>query len=147
MKKITICASVAFIDEMESRKKALEAMGHEVRIPDSKFSDGKGNPITIKQAYQERLKAKPEDSWVWDEKELAMINHFEKIAWADMILVLNYDKKGYPNYIGGNTLMEMGVALHLQKPIYLHNPIPEMHYSEEIRGMKPVIIYGDLNLI
>lgn len=32
------------------------------------------------------------------------------ICGSDAILVLNYDKKGIKNYIGGNTLMEMGFA-------------------------------------
>ena len=43
--------------------------------------------------------------------------------------------------------MEMGVAFYLHKKIFLLNPIPEISYREEILGMKPIIINGDLSLI
>ena len=36
---------------------------------------------------------------------------------ADAVLVLNYDKHGIPNYIGGNTLMEIGFAHVLNQKI------------------------------
>jgi len=59
--------------------------------------------------------------------------------------VLNYDKKGVKGYVGGNTLMEIGVAFFLSKPIYLLNDIPEdVSYAEEILGMMPIVINGDL---
>ena len=38
---------------------------------------------------------------------------------ADAVLVLNYDKKGIKNYIGGNTLMEIGFAHVLNQKIFL----------------------------
>jgi hypothetical protein len=63
-------------------------------------------------------------------------------------LILNYEKNGVANYIGGNTLMEMGLACWLNKPIYLMNPVPaDLSYSEEIRGMRPIVIDSDLSLL
>lgn len=85
--------------------------------------------------------------WIWDRKAEAIRNHFDKVVWSDAILVLNHSKKDISNYIGANTLLEMGLAFHYKKPIYLLNPIPEVSYKEEILGMKPVIINGDLKLI
>lgn len=76
-----------------------------------------------------------------------MRGHFDKVVWADVILVCNYDKSGIVAYIGPNTLLEMGLAFHLQKPIYLLNPIPEVSYKEEILGMQPTVIDGDLKKI
>ena len=76
-----------------------------------------------------------------------MKRHFEKVAWADAILVSNHDKNGVPGYIEANTLLEMGLAFHLGKPIYLLNGIPEMAYKEEILGMTPIVINGNLSLI
>lgn len=73
--------------------------------------------------------------------------YFEKVNWSDAILVLNYDKNNIIGYIGGNTLMEIGVAFFLKKKIYLLNLIPEISYKEEIIGMKPIIINGDLSII
>jgi hypothetical protein len=61
--------------------------------------------------------------------------------------VLNHEKNGIVGYIGGNTLIEMGVAFYLGKKIYLYDPIPEMSYTEEILGMKPTVIDGDLSRI
>jgi hypothetical protein len=60
------------------------------------------------------------------------------------VLVLNYEKKGVPGYIGGNTFLEMGFAYVLDKPIYLLHPIPQMGYTDEIEAMQPVVLDGDL---
>jgi hypothetical protein len=76
-----------------------------------------------------------------------MKNHFVKVEWSDVILVLNYDKNNIPNYIWPNTFLEMGLAFHLDKKIYLLNPIPELWYKEELIGMFPTIIDGDLSKI
>lgn len=67
---------------------------------------------------------------------------------GDAILVANFDKNGIKNYIGGNTLMEIGFAHVLNQKIFLLNPIPEIpFYKTEIEAMKPIIINGNLNLI
>jgi hypothetical protein len=62
--------------------------------------------------------------------------------------VLNYEKNGKRGYIGGAVLMEMGIALHLGKKVYILNPVDEsVSYKEKILGMLPVILNGDLSLI
>jgi len=67
---------------------------------------------------------------------------------ADAVLVLNYDKNGIPNYVGGNTLMEIGFAHVLNQKIFLLNSIPEMPYCKtEIKAVKPIIIDGDFSKI
>jgi hypothetical protein len=67
---------------------------------------------------------------------------------ADAVLVLNLDKNGVKNYIGGNTLMEIGFAHVLNQKIFMLNPIPEMPYCKtEIEAVKPIIIEGDLKKI
>lgn len=85
--------------------------------------------------------------WIWDRKEEAIRLHFEKIEWCDAILVLNYPKNGIENYIGANTLVEIGLAFHLRKKIFLLHPIPVMQYSEEIISMKPKVIEGNFSLM
>jgi hypothetical protein len=60
---------------------------------------------------------------------------------------LNYDKNNVKGYIGANTLLEMGLAFHLRKKIFLLNRIPEIGYKEEILGMGPFVIDGDLGKI
>ncbi|PIS07706.1 hypothetical protein COT78_01910 [Candidatus Berkelbacteria bacterium CG10_big_fil_rev_8_21_14_0_10_43_13] len=67
---------------------------------------------------------------------------------ADAVLVLNLDKNGVKNYVGGNTLMEIGFAHILNQKIFMLNPIPEMPYCKsEIEAVKPIIINGDLKKI
>ena len=52
---------------------------------------------------------------------------------------------GVPNYIGGNVLMEMGLAFHLGIPIVILNHVPEESpFKEEIYGMLPVELKGKL---
>ncbi|MFH0873949.1 MAG: hypothetical protein V1846_03915, partial [Candidatus Komeilibacteria bacterium] len=67
---------------------------------------------------------------------------------ADAVLVMNLDKRGIKNYIGGNTLMEIGFAHVLNQKIFLWNSIPKIeYYQSEIEAVKPVIINGDLSKI
>lgn len=71
----------------------------------------------------------------------------KKVAENDGILVLNFEKNGLANYIGGAVFMEMIKAFELNKKIFLYNPVPNNILKDEIEGMDPIIINGDLNLI
>ena len=93
-----------------------------------------------------------------EEKEKIKINHkqnhdairefWRMMQGADAVLVANFDKNGIKNYIGGNTLMEIGFAHVLDQRIYLLNPIPDIaYYKTEIEAVKPAIINGDLTKI
>jgi hypothetical protein len=145
--KITICGSIAFFQEMLETKRKLEELGHEVKMPPTEVPDENGQMISVTKFYELRKTITDDTSWIWERKEQAMRNHFAKEEWADVILVLNYDKKGIAGYVGANTFIEMGLAMYLKKPIYMLNPLPKMDYKEEILGMKPVVINGDLTLI
>ncbi len=144
--KICICGSIAFFDEMLDAKKKLEEMGHEVDLPPTEVLDGEGKLIAVSEYYRIR-KAGSKEQWVWDAKKKAMLTHFKKEEWADAILVLNHEKNGFAGYIGANTLIEMGLALWLGKEIYLLNEIPEIPSKEEILGMQPTLLNGDLNVL
>ena len=145
--KITICGSVAFQDEALSLKEKLEKLGHEVKLWPTELKNETGQLICAKEYYKIRKNASENEKWVWDRKAEAVLEHFEKVAWSDAVLVINYDKNGIKGYIGGNTLMEIGLAFFLKKKIYLLNKIPELSYKEEILGVKPIIISGDLTKI
>lgn len=73
--------------------------------------------------------------------------YYELIKSSDAVLVVNPDLNGIKDYIGGNTLMEMGFAHVLNKPLYCLHPLPEMSYSPEMLAMQPIILNGNLNLI
>ena len=145
--KITICGSIAFQGKIVPLKENLEELGHQVKIWPLKVKNGEGQLIPVQEYYQIRRTANNDEKWVWDRKAEAVLEHFDKIAWSDAILVANYDKNDVKGYIGGNTLMEMGLALYLKKKIYLLNQVPELPYKEEILGVKPVILNGDLTKI
>ncbi len=146
--KITICGSTAFIGEMEKVAGELETLGHEVKFPPVTKNGEHGEEIPTAQYYQHKKEAAGNpDHWIWKHHDEPIRDHFEKVAWSDAILVVNYDKNDIAGYVGPNTLMEMGLAFHLRKPIYLLNPIPNVAWYEEIMGMGPVVIEGDLKKI
>lgn len=145
--KITLCGSLALINEMNQLKTRLEELSHEVQLPPSVVKDEQGNPMPVALMHQQRHASTATSGWVWDTKEQAMRDHFSKVEWCDAVLVVNEDKSGVANYVGGNTLIEMGVAFYLKKKIFLLKPVPEVPYKEEIIGMKPTVIQGDLLLL
>lgn len=134
---ITICGSMMFTEKMLEAQTVLEGQGHRV------FVSGFSNSYVGKSDEEKTelvLKHKYEND--------AIREHWEKIKQSDAILVLNYDRKGIANYIGGNTLMEIGFAHVLGKKIFLLNPIPEIEfYKSEIEAVRPKILNGDLAVI
>ena len=77
-----------------------------------------------------------------------MGKHMDLILSTDSVLILNYDKKGKSNYIGGNTFIEMVFAKYFKKDIFLLNDIPkESPYKDEIIACQPIILNGDLSKI
>ncbi len=94
------------------------------------------------------IDAFPPGHKIWDLKEDAIKDHFEKIEWCDVVVVANYEKRGVKGYIGGNTLIEIGLAFYLKKPIYILNPVSsELSYKVEILGMKPIVLSGNIDSI
>jgi hypothetical protein len=135
--KITICGSMQFHQEMLGVKHTLEASGHVVEVPSGVY-DWEKNEAHVK-TDEEKITVKIEHDLIRE--------HFQKIQDSDAILVLNYDKKGIQNYVGGNTFLEMGLAFWLGKRIYLLYPIPTMDYYTEMHAMQPIILGGDLQKI
>jgi len=129
---------MTFYMEMLAIKDGLEILGHEVFLP--KDIDKDEMPIEARDIPdEEKITAKIEKDFIRE--------HFRRIQEGDAILVLNYEKKEIPNYIGGNTFLEMGLAFWLGKKIFLMNPVPQMNYSIEMHSMQPTVIDGDLTLI
>lgn len=71
----------------------------------------------------------------------------ETIKNLDAVLVLNFDKNGESNYIGGATFLEMYDAFRFGKKIFLYNGLPNGMLTDEIIGFSPIMIDGDLNLV
>ena len=141
--KITLCGSTTFLEEMEAVRESLLEIGFEKAYLPGTTEIRK----MIKKRLKERTKSIPEET---AQKKIQhdLINaHYKKIMRADCILVTNFEKNGVKNYIGGNTLMEMGFAFVNKKPIFLLNPVPKIRYKSEILGMQPIVINGNLEKI
>ena len=79
---------------MLSLTNELTALGHEVQMPPTHITAQDGSQMPVLDYYKQRKEAEPDDAWVWQTKAKAMRNHFIKIEWADVILVVNEDKNG-----------------------------------------------------
>jgi hypothetical protein len=135
--KITICGSMVFAKEMLEIQKLLEKMGHKAIVPidtnDCLLDPSLNESIEHCESYGDIDK-----------------DHFNKIADSDAVLILNYPKNGLAGYIGGSSLMELAIARHLDKKIFILHDLPsekDLRYALEIKIMKPIIINGDLNKI
>lgn len=128
--KITVCGSMTHKLKMKELSAELENRGYEVETPD--IEEGRvrtelDKDIRLKQGFIDE--------------------HFAKIDTSEAILVINETKNGVDNYIGGNTLIEMAHAYGQGLDTFLLNPIPEMSYTDEIRGMQPIVLDGDVGKI
>jgi hypothetical protein len=135
--KIGIIGSMQFTEKMIETRDALIKLGHSAFVTDLYKN-------LVGKTDEEKEKIKLHQKYNMD----AIREFWRAMQGADAVLVLNYDKNGIKNYIGGNTLMEIGFAHVLNQKIFLLNPIPEISfYKTEIEAMKPIIINGNLNLI
>jgi predicted nucleic-acid-binding protein len=81
----------------------------------------------------------------YTKKKKFIVDHFKKVMQADAILVVNEEKHGMPGYIGNNVLMEMVIAFHHKEKIFILNQISEdLPIKEEVLGLFPTFIQGDL---
>lgn len=139
--KLVICGSSAFKEKMLEYKQLLSDLGHEGIVHPDYEAFIKGEKAELwQQINEEHHAAKRSQGYIkW---------YYEAIVASDGILVLNFDKKGIANYVGGNTLMEIAFAYVNDKKIFLLNPIPEeMSYTDEIKAMVDNILEGNLNNI
>jgi len=134
--KILIVCSKHFYSEIERIVKVLETAGHDVSYPnsyDDPFAEEKFKTMSAKEHIE------------W--KGMMMKKDDENIKPQNAILVLNFEKKNISNYIGGATFLEIYIAWKMDKKIFFYNPLPNCSFTDELVGMKPIVINGDLNLI
>lgn len=152
--KITVCGSIGFYSKMEKVRDELLLIGHEIEMPVLALEIPphltEGEKVFFKKYIEDNggIYAFPPEHGIWDLKENAMKEHFKKIEWADAVLVVNEEKYGISGYVGGSGLIEIGVAFYLNKRIYILDDVAsELSYKQEILGMKPRILGGDLSKI
>jgi hypothetical protein len=139
--KITICGSMKHADKMVAAYRELEKLGYEPIMHPDVFgiADGTAKKL-LDEIAQDHAVAKKKYNFIKIWHGLIM--------GSDAILVCNYDKNGIKNYIGGNTLMEIGFAYTADKKVFLVNPIPEeVSYRDEIKSMTTKVLNGDFSKI
>ncbi|MBN2330796.1 MAG: hypothetical protein JXC85_03195 [Candidatus Aenigmarchaeota archaeon] len=134
--KIMICGSMSFAREMLEAKGKLEGLGHEVLLTSDAEAcvDNPGLNMDREHCHEKQI-----------DKEC-----FDKVAESDAILVVNYPKDGIEGYVGGATLMEIGIARHMDKKIFLlHDPPREekLRYAFEIGLTNPIVLNGRIDRI
>lgn len=126
-----------FTDKMLEVKEKLQELGHDAFVTDL-------HKAMVGKTSEDIEKIKLHQKYNMD----AIREFWKMMQGADAVLVLNLDKNGIKNYVGGNTLMEIGFAHVLNQKVFMLNPIPKLPYCEtEIKAVKPVILYGDLTKI
>lgn len=132
MRLFLIC-SKSFYNKIPEIKQKLETSGHVITLPTSY-----DNPLS-EDEYRNLGK---EEYSKWKAE---MFKHStEIIENNDAVLVLNFEKNGVANYIGGATFLEMYDAFRMEKKIYIYNDIPEGILHDEIIGFDPEVINGDV---
>lgn len=134
--KIFIICSKRFYSNIPDIKQELESLGHIITLPNCYENPGM-EEVMRNLGNEEHSKWKSE-----------MIRHSADVMESvDAVLVLNFEKDGIKNYLGGATFLEMYDAFRLYKKIFLYNDIPEGILKDEIIGFCPILINGDLNKI
>ena len=132
--KIFLICSKTFYNKIPDIKPELEKSGHTITLPNCYDAPDTESKFRGTQQHA---------NW-----KASMIRHSEEvIKEMDAVLVLNYDKNGQKNYIGGATFLEIYDAFRLNKKIFFINEIPEGILKDELIGFNPIIINGNLNLV
>ena len=134
--KIFLVCSKHFYHLIDPIKVELESRGHVLTFP---------NSIENPMLEEEKKKVGAEEHATWKAGMLELQS--KKVAANDAILVLNFEKNGQPNYVGGSTFLEIFKAYELGKKIYFFNPLPESMLTDELKAMRPKVINGDLSKI
>jgi hypothetical protein len=141
IKTIVICSSASFYRDLFPIQDALQSFGYRVVLPKTAHKMQKNNNFDV--SSHKTWYKNPRD---YHKKKALMDAHFKEIVKGDAILVVNLEKNGIKGYIGGNALMEITIAYFYRKPIFIFNDIAhDSLIKEEIYGVNPVFLKGDLN--
>jgi|SRR3989339_243114 len=134
---------IGIIGSMQYTEKMLEARDELIKLGHNAFVTNLASPFVGKtDGEKEHIKIDQKNN------QDAIREFWKLMQGSDAVLVMNFDKHSVKNYIGGNTLMEIGFAHVLDQKIFLYNPIPDIpYYKSEIEAVKPIIINGDLSKI
>ena len=111
-----------FYPQFIELKRELENLGHKITIP------------LPNEHYPKRTKLN------------AMHDFNKNLEKSEAILVANYEKQNKSNYIGINTIMEIGMAFNKGKKIFILFGVPE-NMKDELEAIKVLELNRDLKKI
>lgn len=131
-KKVVICGSMQFYEEMVLCRKILAEKGINAIIP---------------KEEADIIDACTEDEFRIFKRKVSSA-YLKKIREKDTmaILVYNGEKRGIPNYIGANTLVEIAMAFTWNRRIYLYNDI-YTPLADELLAWECISLNTDLQKI
>lgn len=132
--KILLICSKAFYDRLTFYKEKLESLGHKISLPnchDAPETEAKYRGTPMHHIFKAKMYQQSE----------------ETIKNMDAVLVLNFNKNGQENYIGGATFLEIYDAFRMHKKIFFVNDIPNNMLKDELIGFNPTIIGNDFSKI
>ena len=132
--RIFIAASKHCYHRIPPIAETLAARGHDIVFPNA-YDDPFGETTLATED--------PERYLAWKHELLRKTE--QDMASVDAVLVVNTEKHGIPNYIGGATFIEVYEAFRQGKRIFFWNPLPEGMLHDELHGMAPVILHQDLS--
>ena len=134
--KIFIIGSKYAFEKIPPIQDKLEKTGHIITTP-----SGYADPF--KEFEMKKLSNEEFVQW----KRSMLEEQTKRVAANDAVLVMNFEKNGQKNYIGGATFLEVFKAWELGKKIFFYNSLPEGMLHDELTGMNPTVINGDLSLV
>ena len=132
--KILLICSKAFYNKLIYYKQELENLGHNVYMPNcwnAPETEDKYRGTPNHHIFKAKMFRQSEDT----------------IKKMDAVLVLNFNKNGQENYIGGATFLEIYDAFRMNKKIFFINDIPDNMLKDELIGFNPTIVNGDFTKI
>lgn len=133
---IFVICSKQFYDQIPPIERKLKEMGHSITLPNC-YDDPAAEARYRKQGKDKHA------AW----KRTMLEHSTDVINGVDAVLVLNYEKNGMSNYIGGATFLEMYDAFRLGKKIFMINDIPIGILKDEIAGFEPTVLDGNLDAL
>lgn len=120
MKRVVLCGSKRFKDEILQLGEELKNRGYDAVVPREFIVDMK--------------------------KKDASLLHFKEISdeRTDAVLVVNEKKKDLDNYIGANSFAEVAMGFFKGKKVYLKNDI-YLPYEEELLGWDVIPLKGNID--
>lgn len=131
-KRIVICGSMAFFDEMIKIKQSLSSMGISAIVPKE----------------ESELVSNLNESQFMEFKRKVSRTYLKKIRDKNTIgvLIYNGEKNGIPNYIGANTLVELAMAFSWNRKIFIYNDI-YTPLKDELQAWECICLNGNLGIL